>query len=101
VVRVSRHPVRIMHAHKSMYAFPAYTGSVAYQIVRALGLPLKFRVFAGVAATLAMRFYADRHGWRMPVLNAVYQHTSVRPLMPSHLQRTDPRSSGMSASALA
>ena len=80
---MSRHPVRIMHAHKDMYAFPAYMGSVAYQIVRALGLPLKFRALAGAAVTLAMRYYASRYGWRMPVLNAVYQHTSVRPLVPA------------------
>ena len=39
--------MRIMHNHKDMYALPAYIGSVAYQIVRALGLPLKFRILAG------------------------------------------------------
>ena len=39
--------MRIMHNYKDMYAVPAYMGSVAYQIVRALGLPLKFRILAG------------------------------------------------------
>ena len=87
---ISRHPVRIMHAHKDMYALPAYVGSLAYQTVRSLGMELQYRIAAGVAATILMRFHAWKYGWRMPVLNAVYQHKSkpVQLLQPMGTRKT-------------
>jgi len=87
---ISRHPVRIMHAHKDMYAFPAYVGSLAYQTVRSLGLALRYRIAAGVVTTVMMRYYAWTCGWRMPVLNAVYQHKSkpVQLLQPMGTRKT-------------
>jgi uncharacterized membrane protein YeiH len=90
---ISRHPVRIMHAHKDMYALPAYVGSLAYQTVRSLGMELQYRIAAGVGATILMRFYAWKYGWRMPVLNAVYQHKSkpvqlLQPMQPMGTRKT-------------
>jgi len=95
VCMLLRHPVRIMHAHKDMYAFPAYVGSLAYQTVRSLGLPLHLRIASGVVTTVMMRYYAWTCGWRMPVLNAVYQHKSkpvqlLQPICKSRAAALDP-----------
>jgi hypothetical protein len=131
---IRRHPVRIMHAHKDMYAIPPIMGSLgsnvcvrvvvvggvcvcvcvccvcvcvcvcvflcvwcrvhcsssdlilvyffipallpAYQTVRALGYSLKYRIFAGVTTTVALRYCAYNYGWRMHTLSPVYQYKS-------------------------
>mmetsp|Transcript_7760 Transcript_7760/g.26180 ORF Transcript_7760/g.26180 Transcript_7760/m.26180 type:complete len:666 (-) Transcript_7760:21-2018(-) len=75
---ISRHPVRILHAHQEMYAVPPLIGSFAYQAVRSLGLPLWTRILSGFLTTMAIRFCTWKFDLRLPVLASVYSHKETK-----------------------